>query len=425
MATEATLPAPRRAAEEAVVPTRVGTFHSLQYRDFRYLWQGQIGAAASQWMENVARPLLILELTNSALMVGLIAATRMLPMLLVGVWAGVMADRMDKKRILQTTQAITFLTHVATAALILTGVIEPWMVFVTTFTAGASQAFNQPARVSLIPRLVPRENVTNAIALTSAAFNVMRTLGPSIAGLILIVADYGDLYVFQSLVYLWVMWSTGKISVTTADPRGGPRTSMKADLLEGFSAVKRDRAILYILVLSLAVFVWGMPFQGVFIPLIATRELDLGRGGAGALVSLVGIGALLGSLVIATFGDNMRRRGVAMIAMVVAFCGALYLFARADTLLLVVPGLLIAGAMQTSFMSLNNAFVLGRTPAELHGRVLSLFHLDRGLVPLGSTIAGVLAAALGPQDALTVMASICLASTLLLTLLVPAIRRIS
>jgi MFS family permease len=424
MATEATLPAPRHKADEAVVPTRVGTFHSLQYRDFRYLWQGQIGAAASQWMENIARPLLILELTNSAVMVGLIAATRMLPMLLVGVWAGVLADRMDKKRILQTTQAITFLTHVATAVLILTGVIEPWMVFVTTFTAGASQAFNQPARVSLIPRLVPREYVTNAIGLTSAAFNVMRTLGPSIAGLILIVAGYGDLYVFQSLVYLWVMWSTAKISVTTPDTRGA-RGSMKADLLEGFAAVQKDRAILYILVLSLAVFVWGMPFQGVFIPLIAKRELDLGDGGAGALVSLVGIGALLGSLVIATFGDNMRRRGVAMIAMVVAFCGALYLFARADTLLLVAPGLLLAGAMQTSFMSLNNAFVLGRTPAELHGRVLSLFHLDRGLVPLGSTIAGVLAAALGPQDALTVMASICLGSTLLLALSVPAIRRIS
>jgi len=375
-------------------------------------------------MEQLARPLLILELTDSAFLVGLIAATRMLPQLIIGIWAGVLADRMDKKRILVTSQFVTFATHVTTAALILTSVIEPWMVFVTTFTAGASQAFNQPARTSLVPRLVPREYLTNAMALNSAAFSVMRTGGPAIGGLVLIFFDLGDLYLLQSLVYVWVIWSTSKISVATGEARRHD-SSMVSDLMEGFRAVQKERSIFYLLALSLALFVFGMPFQSVFIPLIGIEELDLSRSAVGLLISLVGFGALLGSLVVATVGGNVRRRGLYMLAMVGAFCVALLVFARADTLLLVAPALLLTGAMQTSFMALNNTYVINRTPPELHGRVLSLFSLDRGLVPLGATLGGFLAESLGPQTGLTIMASICLGSTVFLAVAIPSLRKIS
>jgi predicted MFS family arabinose efflux permease len=298
------------------------------------------------------------------------------------------------------------------------------MVFVTTFTAGASQAFNQPARVSLIPRLVPREYVTNAIALTSAAFNVMRTLGPAIAALVLALFGFGDLYVLQAAVLLWVMWCTSRISVTTSESRKHT-TSMREELIEGFAAVKRDKVVLYILVISLAVFVFGMPFQGVFIPLIAKRELGLSTSEAGLLYSLVGIGALGGALVIATVGDGLRHRGYAMLAMILIFCISLLVFANAHTLYAVAPALMVTGAMQTSFMSLNNAFVLSRTPQELHGRVLSLFHLDRGLVPAGAALGGFLASVLDPAMAQTVMALTCLGLTALLAVAFPALRRIS
>jgi MFS family permease len=411
-------------SDRILASPRSSTFHSLRYKDFRYLWQGQIGAAASQWMENLARPLLILELTNSAFLLGLTAAMRMLPMLFVGVWAGVVADRMDKRRILLVTQSVTLATHAVTAALILTGLIEPWMVLLTTFTAGASQAFNQPARVSLVPRVVPREYVTNAIALTSAAFNTMRTGGPAIAGLLLVFFDLGDLYVVQSLIYIWVMWSTWQISFR-AEVSEHRRPSMMKELVEGFSAVRNEKSILYLLLLSLGVFVWGMPFQSVFIPLIGKQELNMSQSTVGLLISMVGIGALLGSLIVATVGNDVRSRGYVMLGLIVVFCLSLLVFARAETLFLVAPALIVTGAMQTSFMALNNTYVLSRTPQELHGRVLSLFHLDRGLVPLGATIAGLLAGALGPQSGLTVMASICLGMTLLLALLFPQLRKIS
>lgn len=412
-------------AEETLPPRRrISTFHSLSYRDYRLMWLGQVGASASMWMEQVARPLLIFELTNSALMVGLVTATRMVPQLLVGIWAGVIADRMDKRRILLTSQLVTLCSHLVTAVLILSGLIEPWMVFVTTFVGGSSMAFNQPARQSLIPRLVPPESLSNAVALNSAAMNVMRIGGASLAGLILIFLDLGDLYLIQAFLYVWVMTWTYQISFRSKVDAGRPKTGMLTDLGEGFSAVRRDKAILYILGLSLILFVWGFPYQSVFVPLIALEVLDIGRSGAGALVSLTGVGALLGSLTVATYGDRATRRGALMLGQIIVYSCALLVFANASVLLIAVPALILTGAMQTSFMSVNNAFVLGRTPPELQGRIMSLFSLDRGLIPLGATIAGALAAGLGPQLGLTVMAAICLSSTLLAALLFPTLRRL-
>jgi MFS family permease len=385
------------------------------------MWQGQIGASASQWMEQIARPFLILELTDSYFLVGLIAATRMVPMLLVGIWAGVIADRMDKKKILVACQAVTFGAHAVTAILILTSLIDPIAVFAGTFVTGCAQAFNQPARQSLIPRLVPREHMANALALNSAAFNTMRTGGPAIAGAVLAVAGFEGVYVMQTLVYVWVIWSTSRIH-EHGEPVNRVRASMRTELVEGFAAVKRDRIIFYIMVLCLALFV--LPFQGVFIPLIAVESLDMSKETAGILLSAVGFGALLGALVVATIGDTVRNRGMLMITMLVLFAFALLVFARGETLLTAIPALLVCGAMQTSFMSLNNAFVLGRTPPELHGRVLSLFSLDRGLVPLGATLAGALSASLGAADALTIMAGCFLLGTVLIAALVPSLRHI-
>jgi predicted MFS family arabinose efflux permease len=171
-------------------------------------------------------------------------------------------------------------------------------------------------------------------------------------------------------------------------------------------------------------FVLGFPYQGLFIPLIAVEELDIGKSGAGILVSITGIGAIIGSLWIATFGDRLQRKGLLLIGMVLVFAGGLIVFAQAEFLPLVAIALIVTGAMQTAFMSLNNAYVLARTAPELQGRVMSLFSLDRGLIPLGAALGGFLAEALGPSTGLTIMAVLCLACTLVLAVTVPSLRRI-
>jgi predicted MFS family arabinose efflux permease len=421
----ATEPSTAAAPDQTPGYRRQGTFHSLQYRDYRLVWLGQCGAAASQWMEQIARPLLILHLTDSAILVGLVAAARMLPMLFVGLWAGVLADRMDKRRILIGVQATTFATHLVTGVLIVAGMIEPWMVFLGTFVGGSAMAFNQPTRQSLIPRVVPPEALSNAVALNSMAVNVMRTTGPSIAGLILAVFDFGELYFLQAGLYVWVIiWTLQLSAQSTARGGGRPKTSMLADFKEGFTVVRDDRLVLYLLGLSLVMFVWGMPYQSVFVPLIATKVLDVGSSGAGLMISVVGIGGLIGSLAVATFGNSMRRRGLVLLTLIGVYAVGLIFLSRAELLVLAVPALLITGSMQTAYMTIMQAFALERTPRELQGRVMSLFSLDRGLIPLGATLAGVFAATLGPQDGLALMAVICLGSLILAIVLLPALRKI-
>jgi MFS family permease len=189
---------------------RQSTLHSLGFRDYRYMWLGQVGASASMWMEQIARPLLIYALTDSGLMLGLLAATRMVPQLLVGIWAGVLADRMDKKRLLGVSQFVTFAMHLLTALLLLSGAIEVWMVFLTTFISGSAMAFNQPARQSLIAQLVPPSSLHNAVALNSAAVNFMRIGGASLAGLLLVPFDFGEIYLIQALIYVGVIYSMSR-----------------------------------------------------------------------------------------------------------------------------------------------------------------------------------------------------------------------
>lgn len=411
---------------------RQTTFHSLRYPNYRYMWIGQVGASASMWMEQVARPLLIYELTGSAVMLGLLAATRMIPQLLVGIWAGVLADRMDKKQLLGLSQGVTFAMHLVTALLILTGVIDVWMVFLTTFISGSSMAFNQPVRQSLIARIVPPEALQNAVALNSAAVNFMRIGGAGLAGFLLAglaaitgsaLDQYGYLYLLQGAIYVLVIATTMKMRLEKFDSKS-KQGSILGELFEGFRYAKHDKTILFTLMLSLVIFIWGVPYQSVFIPLLATEKLGMGSTGTGLMIAFAGLGALVGSLAIATIGGSMQRRGAVMMTVISAFAIALFVLANAPTIVIAIPALLLSGAMQTSYMSIAHAYVLGRTAPELHGRIMSLFSLDRGLVPLGATIGGVLAEVLGPSGGLMVMAAVCLSTILLIALLVPSVRRI-
>jgi MFS family permease len=417
MANEAAL-SPDAAIE---APQRKGTFSSLRYRDYRFLWLGQVGHAASLWMEQIVRPVLILQLTDSALMVGLVVATRMLPMLFFGLIAGVAADRFDRKRILLTTQWVTMSVHFLMAGLVLTDVIEPWHVFVTTFISGTSMAFNQPARQSLIPQMVPKEDLLNAVALNTSAINIMRIVGPALAG-VLLFSGVGPVYLLNGVIIAGVMVCTYLMHIRY-EPRpaeGAP--SWLDDLRESFAFVAQNRPVLFLLGPALILFVFGFPYQFVFVPLFAKKVLDLGDSGVAALVMVTGFGALVGSLILAS-QSSLRRRGLLLLCFLAIFSCGLIVFSRSTVLPVSILALMAAASMSTSYMSLNNSLLFELSPPEMHGRVMSLLSLDRGLVPLGATIAGWLASELGPQDAMLVMASICLALTLITAVAAPTLRR--
>ncbi len=415
--------APHAVTEVAAAPGRPGTFASLQYRDYRYLWFGQVGHSASLWMEQIVRPVLILQLTDSGLMVGLVVAARMAPMLLFGLLAGVVADRVDRKRVLLATQFVTMSIHFLMAALVLTDVIEPWHVFVTAFVSGSSMAFNQPARQSLIPKVVPKESVLNAVALNTSAMNIMRIVGPAIAG-VLLFSGIGPVYLLNGAILVGVMVTTSLMRIPH-EPRAAQPGAVGwlDDLRESFAFVARDRAVLFVMGPALILFVFGFPYQSVFVPLFAKKVLDLGDSGGGALVAATGAGALAGSLVMASQG-TMRNRGVWLLAFLALFSAGLLIFSRSAFLPLSVVALMATASMSASYMSLSNSLLLELSPPEMHGRVMSLMSLDRGLIPLGATIAGALAESLGPQDGLLVMALVCLALTAVAAAGAPAVRRL-
>jgi MFS family permease len=402
---------------------RFTTFRALKYRDYRLLWTGQLLHSASQWMEQVIRPVLVYELTESATAVAWVVFMRMIPVLLFGVLAGAAADRFDKKRILLITQSVTMSMHLTLAALVLTGTVELWQVYATAMIAGAAFAFNQPARQTMIPRIVPRDVLMNAVALNTAAMNFMRIGGGAIAGLLLIAFSIGGVYLLNGIIYIGVIITTQLIRIPKDEPRTGKR-GLIGDLAEGFAYVKTNRAVGGLVLLALILYVFGMPYQQVFVPLVAFRIFDLDRSWVGWMLSCTGLGALVGSLVVAS-RTEYRRPGLALATNLVVFGGALLVISVSRWLPLTLVALAVAGSMTVSFMALTNTLLLSATPPELQGRVLSLLSLDRGIIPAGALLAGLLAERYGVGPGIAAMAVILLClSAVAIVFLVPRLNRI-
>jgi MFS family permease len=412
-----TAPAPDTVAvEDAPHLTGVrGTFRALRHRNYRLLWFGQVGHSASQWMEQVVRPVLVYELTVSPLLVSFVVFMRMIPVLLFGVIAGAVADRYDKRRILSCAQFTTMSMHFLLAFLVLSGLVEVWQVFVTAMVSGAAMAFNQPARSSLIPKLVPPADLMNAVALNTAAMNFMRIGGGALAGVLLIALSPGDVYLLNGILYLGVIATTRAMRFPPAE-RARPQGGLIADLGEGFAYIRSNRAVLGLVALAMGLFVFGMPYQQVFVPLIALRVFELDRSWVGWMLSCTGVGAICGSLFVAS-RPGYRRPALALVTNLCIFGSALVALGLSPALPLTLALLAVAGSMTVSYMAVTNALLLTITPPAFHGRVISLMSLDRGIIPLGAILAGVLADRLSTRAGLVIMGGLLLGFTALAFLL--------
>lgn len=417
-------------------------FQSLHYRSYRYLWFGQVGHAASLWMEQVVRPLLMLYLTGSAYQVGGIVAARMVPQLVLGLVAGAVADRYNKKLVLMSSSVVTLVMQVALGLLIITGAVEIWHIYVTAVISGTSNAFRQPARQSMVPRVVPREALLNALALNTAAMNTMRIAGAGLAGALLIPFDFGEVYLITGALEAFVLLMTMRVVLPPEPPRQAAATgglgaaadrpgrrsrqrsrSLLTDLLEGFRYMRSNPVALHLIAAALILFITVQPYQQVFIPLITTDVLQADRSMVGLLFSVTGMGALTGAMVVAVRG-HVPHRGIVMLGALVLTGTSLILFAQSHWLWLSFVALYFAGVGPTLYISLNNSLLIEQTPPEYHGRVLSLMSLDRGLVSVGALIGAVLAGAFGPAIGLTAMAVATITLALLTYLLVAPIRRL-
>lgn len=398
------------------------TFRALHNRNFTLLMIGQSGHGTSLWIETVARSWLIWELTGSATLLALVQLLRAIPMLSLGLFAGVAADRFDKRRILIICQAFTLVNKIVLAVLITTGVVEVWHVLLTAFLMGCSHSFEQPVRTALIPSLVKREELTNAIALNSAAMNGTRIIGPGIAGLLIAPLGIDGVYYLSSFVYVATLIATFMMQVPPLTGETG-RASLWSDMIEAVRYINREKRILVLMLLALVPMLFGMPYMTI-LPVFADKVLNVGASGYGLLYSATGAGAFLAVLLIATLGKVAHKGWLILLG---TFCFGAFLMAFSQSTWFPLSMLIVGmvGFAHIVPRVLINTSLLETTPQSLHGRIMAFYSLDRGLMPLGTMVAGPLADAMGAPPTVLMMGGICVLLALSIGIAVPLARRLT
>ncbi len=389
-------------------PPPDGVFASLRLRNFRLLWAGQVSHTGALWAEQIARPVLVYELTESAAHLGGVVAMRTLPQLALGIVAGVIADRFDRRRVLIANKIGAFVIGVAFAALLLSGHLELWHIYAASFMRGVLMAFDQPARNSLIANVVPPTWLMNAVALMATTQSSMRVIGATAAGVMLALVGTGGTFVLVPIVYIGSVAATMamRTPAQTRLPGGHGVSAFGADLMEGLRFAAHHRAIRMTLLLSLIFFTFGVPYLQVFAPLFALEVLEIGNLGVGILLAVSGLGALAGALAIAS--RSSRRVGLLLPLLLAAMGVALVIFAVSSSLpgmwgrpwlLIPLAAMAVVGMLQTVYFTFVQTMLLDAAPDELRARVISLVSLDRATATAGAAAGGLLADVAGTQVA--------------------------
>jgi MFS family permease len=370
-------------------------FPSLQERDFRVLWAGMLPGVLSMQMNLFANGYLAFELTGTASSIGIISLGFGIPMLVFSLLAGVIADRYSKRFILLASQSVTVLTSLIMAALVISGTIEVWQMAALSFLQGSAFSFQMPARQSFITELVSPERLLNAVSLNSAGLNACRVAGPPLAGWLIGVSwiNTGGAYLLMALLYALVIPSLLGITERSRIEEGRMK-GWKA-FVEGFSYIHGHPALLSLLALSLAPIILGMPFQALM-PVFAKNIYAVGPEGLGMLMMANGVGAIAGSVAIASM-NSIKRPGIVQLALG-GFLGAtLAVFAFLNSFRIALLMLFIIGVISSSYLALNSTLIMGRSDRRYHGRIMSVYMLTFSALPLGNMVMSLIADAVGVQ----------------------------
>ena len=375
------------------------TFRALRHRNFRLFWSGQLISVTGTWMQSVAQGWLMYRLTHSPFLLGLLGFTQFLPVLLFSLWAGVIADRVSKRRLIQTTQLLCMVQALILAMVTTIGIVQPWMVLVLAFVFGTINAFDLPARQSFLVEMVGKEDLTNAIALNSTAFNTARIAGPAVAGILVAVAGEAGCFWINAVSYLAVLWGLWRMDLQ----RGAGETSAAdpwGHLREGVRYAWATPAIRNLLLLLGVMAGLGFQFM-VLLPVYARDILHTGPEAYGMLVSAFGLGSLLSALRLTRRHDRWGLRRNLLVGLTVAAAGMVS-FALSTVLWLSLLAALASGFGLIFYVASTNTLVQLTTEDRFRGRVMSLYTLMFiGTAPLGALTVGALAQRAGAPAATT------------------------
>lgn len=377
-----------------------GTLSALRHRDFRIFYWGQVLSLVGTWMQSTAQGWLVLELTDSEFLLGLVTALGSVPVLLFSLYAGVVADRRDKRSIILVAQSVSLVMALALAVLTSTGRVTIHWVLLLVFLVGIANAFEVPSRQSWFVELVGKRDLANAIALNSSAFNLTRIVGPALAGALIGTAGIAACFYANALSYLAVL--TGLLRIPPRPRPAAPRdTSVGDNIREGFRFLRGHRVALTLVGLVAAASILAFPYA-MLLPVFARDVLRVGPRGLGLMLSATGAGALAGGIAVAALAGRLPRgRLVLGSAAVYALLLAGFALSRSFPLsLLLLCG---SGFAMIPFTATLNATLQGIVPDGLRGRVMSVYvFMFLGMTPVGSLWAGTLASRVGAPVALAV-----------------------
>lgn len=418
LSTQSDLSPPQGLPPQGVRRGPPQTFRALRHRNFRLFIIGQIVSLIGTWMQNVAQSWLVYRLTHSELLLGTAWFCTTIPVFALGPLGGLASDRYSRHKLVILTQILSLLQAFALAGLTLSGRVQVWQILALAVFLGAINAFDMPGRQSLIIQMTSKEDLLNAISLNSAIFNAARIVGPGIAGMLVAVVGEGVCFLLNGVSFLAVIGCLMAMRLP-AFRRENP-DSPWSHLVEGFRYAYRHRTIKALLLMMAATTISGMPAL-VLMPFFADAIFHRGSQGLGFLMGGMGVGAVIGTLVLA---GRTRISGLTSViyfsAMTMGVSIALFAVSRSFfASLLMMP---VIGFSVMRQMAAANTLIQSLIPDEFRGRIMALYAMTVvGLGPFGSLAAGALAHAYGPR--LTVLAGgiLCLTATVVFRLKVPPV----
>jgi MFS family permease len=392
------------------------TFRSLAVRNYRLYFFGQIVSMSGTWMQSVAQAWLVLELTGSGVALGAVTALQFLPTLLLGPWGGLIADRVDKRKLLIWTQSVSAALALGLGLLTVTHVVTLWMVYALALGLGLVTMIDMPTRQTFVMEMVGREHVTNAVSLNGVIVNASRIVGPAVAGVLIATVGVGICFLINAGSYVAVI--VGLLMMRASELLRSKIASRRpGQLRAGLRYVWRTPELRTPLLLMAVVGAIAYNFS-VLLPLMVRFAFHAGAGAFGGLFSVMGAGAVVGGLAVAAWGRASRRL---LAGAAIALGGFLVLAAVAPTLSFEMVAMLPIGVASTAFIAMSNSLLqLGAAP-EMRGRVMGLFAVVfLGTTPIGGPLVGWIAEQLGPRAALGIAAGV---TTLAGTIVFLSLRR--
>ncbi|MGD0074564.1 MAG: MFS transporter [Candidatus Binataceae bacterium] len=400
--------APIAEGAPAVARTgRLAAFRALRHRNFRLFFTGQLISLIGTWMQMVAQGWLVLKLTNSPLMLGVVAFAGFVPILAVSVFAGAVVDHVDRRRLIVFAQTLMMLSAFVLAAITWTHVVKVEHVIILAALNGLVSSFDMPGRQAFLVEMVGREDLPNAIALNSMIFNGARALGPAIAGLLLAAIGEAGCFFVNGVSFLAVIWSLLAMDIRAREVRK-LGAAMLHKVREGLTYVWRHRQTFRLL--SVLAVVSGFGFQyTVLIPVFARDVLHGGAQCYGFLLAAQGVGAVVGAIVMGSRSPTTKAYIQNLVVGLFGLAIAIIAFGASPWLWLSLGAQVIAGAGLMSYMATTNTLLQLSVSDELRGRVMSIYVLSFiGMAPLGSLMVGSVGQHVSPQAAVILCGAISL-----------------